>query len=88
MFLHLGNNILVNSKDIIGIFDLDNVTVTKTSREYLNKAEKQGEIEYVTYELPKSFILTTKQNKNKIYISQLSVSTLNKRIENYLKSKE
>ena len=88
MFLHLGNNILVNSKDIIGIFDLDNVTVTKTSREYLNRAEKQGEIEYVTYELPKSFILTSKKNKNKIYISQLSVSTLNKRIENYLKTKE
>lgn len=88
MFLHLGNNFLVNSKDVIGVFDLDNVTVTKTSREFLNKAEKAGEVINVTYELPKSFILTNKNSENKIYISQLSVGTLKKRIDNYLKEKE
>lgn len=88
MFLHLGNNFLVNSKDVIGVFDLDNVTVTKASREFLNKAEKAGEVINVTYELPKSFILTNKNSENKIYISQLSVGTLKKRIDNYLKEKE
>ena len=88
MFLHLGNNVLVNSKDVIGIFDIDNVTVTKNSREFLNTAEKNGEVINVTYELPKSFILTNKNKENKLYISQLSVSTLKKRIENWLDTKE
>lgn len=88
MFVHLGNNCLVKQKDIIGIFDLDNVTVTKTSREFLNKAEKNGEVINVTYELPKSFVLTNKQGVSNIYISQLSPGTINKRIKNFLSTKE
>ena len=88
MFVHLGNNCLVKQKDIIGIFDLDNVTVTKTSREFLNKAEKNGEVINVTYELPKSFVLTNTQGVSNIYISQLSPGTINKRIKNFLSTKE
>lgn len=83
MYLHLGENTLVKKKDIIGIFDLDNVTVQKSSRNFLNMAEKEGRAETVSYELPKSFTVCSKKGskKTKIYISQITPQTLLKRSE-------
>ena len=36
MFLHLGNNYLVNTKDVIGIFDIENTSVSANTKEFLN----------------------------------------------------
>lgn len=80
MYLHLGGNTLIRSNDIVGIFDIDKVTVKKDSREFLKKAEKSGNVINVTYELPRSFVVSSnRQRKTKVYISQLSPSTLKKR---------
>lgn len=81
MYLHLGQSTVVTTKELIGIFDMDNTTVMKSTRDYLTKAEKSGEVINVSYELPKSFIVCTdKKNKSKkVYISQISPSTLLKR---------
>ncbi len=82
MYLNIGTEILIKDKDIIGIFDLDNTTVNKATREYINTAEKNGECITVSFEdLPKSFIVTTKNNRKKIYISPLNTSTIFKRIK-------
>lgn len=75
MYLHLGENTVVNSKEIIGIFDMDTSTVNKATRDYLNIAQKNNKIVYVNFELPKSFVVTT----DKIFISPLNTSTLLKR---------
>ena len=89
MFLHLGENVVVPIKDIIGIFDMDNATVSRHTRKYLNCAEKKKEVITVSYELPKSFIVCAKKKskRKKIYISQLSSLTLLKRSEQII-SKE
>ena len=80
MYLHLGGNTLIRSDDIVGIFDIDKVTVKKDSREFLSKAEKNGKVINVTYELPRSFVVSSnKKKQTKVYISQLSPSTLKKR---------
>lgn len=81
MYLHLGQSTVVTTKELIGIFDMDNTTIMKSTRDYLTKAEKSGEVINVSYELPKSFIVCTdKKNKSKkVYISQISPSTLLKR---------
>ncbi len=79
MYLHVGKEIILKSKDIIGIFDLDTATVSKRTRDYLNRAEKAGEVINVTTELPKSFIVCKGEKGKKIYISQISSSTLEKR---------
>lgn len=79
MYIHLGNEMVVNEKDIVGIFDLETTTISKHSRKFLEIAEKQKQVINVSYELPKSFIITNKNNKNKVYISQISTSTLQKR---------
>lgn len=81
MYLHLGQSTVITTNELIGIFDMDNTTVMKSTRDYLTKAEKSGEVVNVSYELPKSFVVCTdKKNKSKkVYISQISPSTLLKR---------
>lgn len=75
MFLHLGEDTVITDENIIGIFDIDNSTVNKATRDYLSKAEKDRRIVYVNYDLPKSFIVTD----DKVYISPVNTGTLNRR---------
>ena len=42
MYIHSGNNLVINTKDIIGIFDLDNTTVSVRGREFLPMAQERG----------------------------------------------
>lgn len=81
MYIHLGQDTVVRKKDIIGIFDLDNATVSKRTRDYLTLAQKQGKVINVSTELPKSFIVCYKDGQQIIYISQISTATLLKRSE-------
>ena len=82
MYIHLGQETIVKSQDIIAIFDLDTSTVSKSTRDYLAKMEKEKKVFTVSYELPKSFILThNAQQGERIYISQLSSQTICKRAE-------
>lgn len=81
MYLHLGQETVVKSKDIVGIFDMDTSTVSKSTREYLSKAEKAGEVVTITFELPKTFVVVNKKKSKEktVYVSQLSSTTLEKR---------
>lgn len=78
MYLHLGQNTVVSTKHIIGIFDLDITTISKHTRNYLSKKEKEGKVVNVSIELPKSYIVC-KNKTTVVYISQLSAQTLLKR---------
>ena len=44
MFIHIGLDKVIRSDEVIGIFDLDNTTVSKATRDYLAFAQKSGEI--------------------------------------------
>lgn len=80
MYLHLGQEVVVKEEEVVGIFDLDTSTVSKHTRKFLNLAEKEKRIINVSYELPKSFIVCSKGKKDeRVYISQISSVTLNKR---------
>ena len=48
MYIHLGNNAIVRTEEIIGIFDLDNTTVSARTRDYLKKARKDDSFSGVT----------------------------------------
>lgn len=80
MYLHIGQGYVVKTRDIIGIFDIDNTSVSKKTREYLNKKEKQGSIINTAADIPKSFIVTENKNKIKVYLSQPTPTTLIKRV--------
>lgn len=79
MYLHLGGEYVVKEEEVIGIFDLDTSTVSKHTRNFLNKKEKEKKVINVSFELPKSFILVGDKQNEKICISQISSATLNKR---------
>ena len=78
MYLHLGQNTVVTTGEIIGFFDMDNTTVSKTTRDFLSKAEKEGRVRYVSFDLPKSFVLTKDKT---VYISPIAAATLIGRTE-------
>jgi len=80
MYLHLGKSTVVRHADIVGIFDLDNASQSHLTRDYLARAEKAGEVESVSDELPKSFVLCD-DGSQKVYLSQLGSATLLRRSE-------
>ena len=81
MILHIGQETVLKDEDIIGIFDLDSTTVSKKTRNFLAKKQKEGKIVSVSDDLPKSFLLAGKKNTREeiVYLSQLSTATLLKR---------
>ena len=80
MYLNIGNDMAVREKSIIGIFDLDNTSTSKRTRIFLEKAEKEG-IVVPCDDLPKSFVLTAEYGMDRVFLSALSSSTLEKRVK-------
>ena len=76
MYIRVEENTVVRDKDIIGIFDMDNTTVSRLGRTFLPKAEKNGLIINQTDDLPKSFVVTNTKEKTEILISSVSSKIL------------
>ena len=81
MYIHLGENTVINTGDIVAIIDLDNTTVSKTTRDFLTKMEKEGRVVNVTEELPRSAVICKSKGTETVYISQISPQTLQKRFD-------
>ncbi|MCC8182901.1 MAG: DUF370 domain-containing protein [Clostridiales bacterium] len=84
MYLHLGQSTVIDDRDIVGIFDLDITSQSFRTRQYLNRAEQAGQVESVSDELPKSFVVcqSVGETEQRVYLAQPSSSTLLKRIKN------
>ena len=76
MYLHIGNNKTIRTKDLIGIFDADTATVSEVTKKYLAKTEKKHLVEAAIEEIPKSFVLYGNRIKSRICFSQLSTAAL------------
>ncbi|MBE7042008.1 MAG: DUF370 domain-containing protein [Ruminococcaceae bacterium] len=81
MYLHLGQDVVVNTGDVIAILDMDNTTVSKITKEFLKGSEEEGFVVNVSEDLPKSYVLCERMGKPCVYISPISSSTLLKRAE-------
>ena len=81
MYLHLGQDTVICSENIVAMFDIDACTVSKKTRDFLTSAEKQGNVINVSFELPKSFIVCESKGEQKVYISQISTKTLQRRLQ-------
>lgn len=79
MYLHLGQDTVVRVDDIVAIFDLENASISKSTKGYLANAQKKGMVVNVSTELPKSFVVCQNKVGTKVYISQISSQTLKKR---------
>jgi hypothetical protein len=80
MYLSIGNDMAVRDKSIIGIFDLDNTSTSRRTREFLQKAEQEGAV-VPCDDLPKAFVLTQEYGMIRVYLTSLSASTLEKRMK-------
>lgn len=80
MYLSIGNDMAVREHSIVGIFDLDNTTTSKRTREFLENAEKEGQV-IPCDDLPKAFLLTDEYQLPKIYLTPLTTQTLTTRLE-------
>ncbi|MBQ3071836.1 MAG: DUF370 domain-containing protein [Oscillospiraceae bacterium] len=82
MYTHAGNNRIIRTKEIIGIFDMDTATMSQATREYLRAAEKDGRMVNIKEEIPKSFIVTEKEDgRDTVWVSQISTSALLGRVK-------
>lgn len=92
MYLYLGQNVVIRDEEILGIFDLENTTISKHTRKFLNEAQKENVVEAVTLDIPKAFVVTasprTKKEKRRVYLTQMSPATLRKRVQEYTHPKK
>lgn len=78
MYLNIGGDLAVREQAIIGIFDLDNTSVSGRTRDFLAAAEREGAV-VPCDDLPKSFVLTSEYGINRLYLIALTTATLEKR---------
>ena len=83
MFLHVGNHKNIRMRDVVGIFDMDNATLSSVTRKFLSEKQKQLLVEIAAVELPKSFILFEENGLYKICFSPLSSSALRGRMNDF-----
>ena len=80
MFIHIGNNVSVLSKEIIGIFDMEVATTMRDSRAFLKMCEEEDFIENVLpEEMPKTIVVTEQGGRSRVYLSPISAATIKKR---------
>lgn len=80
MYIHLGLGVVVREADIIGIFDLENTTVGKPTRNFLKRAQAENCVEDVCLDLPRSIVLCADYIAGeRVYLTQTAPATLLKR---------
>ena len=79
MLIHLGQDFVVRDREILGVFDLDNSTISRHTREFLSRAQREGRVVNVSMELPRSFVVCAHNGRETVYISQISTATLLRR---------
>ena len=80
MYLHIGKDYIVKSKEIIAIFNIDYVKNTKEYKAMYKSLEEAGNIVFVSDKKGMSFILTEENNIKKAYITNIGVNTIAKRM--------
>ena len=80
MYLHIYKDCVINNKDVIGIFNINNMKESKINIEFLEELNKNNNIKNISENQEKILILTNKSNKTNGYISNLTINTIKKRI--------
>ncbi len=82
MYLHVGQDFVLNTDSILGVFDLDNTTAAgskiRYTDEFLRHAQTEGAVVDLSDDLPKSFILTDFPAET-VYLTPLSTQAIKNR---------
>ena len=80
MYVHIGNNYILNSNNIIGIFNIEELKKDNSFEKLENYLAPKENILDISNGKQKSFILV-KEEKIKAYISNISSFTIANRIK-------
>ena len=80
MYISIGNDMALRERSIVGIFDLDNTSTSRRTLEFLAVAEREGKV-VPCDDLPKSFVVTAEYGLDRVYLTSLNPSTLEKRMK-------
>ncbi len=83
VYLHLGKDVSVNTKNIIAILDLESTSVSKSTRDFLKVVEEEGFVRNVSEEIPRTFVLCEINGQSVIYITNISSRALAGRTQRY-----
>ncbi|MCT8136312.1 DUF370 domain-containing protein [Anaerobacillus sp. CMMVII] len=75
MFIHLGGDTVIRSKDVIAILDRQVKETSETTVEFLEFYQKEKKVEEIAKDMTKSIVITNE----KVYLSPISSSTLKRR---------
>lgn len=75
MFIHLGGDTVIRSKDVIVILDRQAKETSETTEKFLNNCEQSEQAEEISKGMTKSIVITT----DKVYLSPISSTTLKRR---------
>lgn len=88
MYLHIGNNQMLPERHIIGIFDLEITSQSKTTAAFLKNAEQESVVIDACEDIPKSFLVCDHPyHRQIVYLSQLNSRTLLGRAEEQERTK-
>ena len=76
MLIHLGNGYLVRDCDVVGIFNIDGDTTDEITTDFLRKSQERGEVESAVLDLPRSFVLESRDEGEKVILSHISSLSL------------
>ena len=79
MYVGIGMSIAVRASQVLGVFELDNPSWSKRTREFLQRAQEEGNLVEATDELPKSFVLTQEYGQTRVYLTKYNASVLARR---------
>ena len=80
MYLSIGGGFVVRRRDIVAVFDMDNATYSRISRDALSLAEKRGEVINAAEDIPRTFIVCEEGGQTRLSLSGLSGSPLKRRM--------
>ncbi|MDR0917406.1 MAG: hypothetical protein LBN02_09515 [Oscillospiraceae bacterium] len=70
MYYYLGGGEVVDDGEIIGVFDADNCTAAKSTREYLERRQSRGELKSLADGEPRYIVVTASRRGEKAYFTQ------------------
>ena len=77
MYLSIGNDMSVRDKSVIGIFDLDNTSTSRRTREFLESAEQDGQVVLYSSDnraaIVSTALLLLKTTRNTIGVSVMTL---------------
>ena len=76
MYLHLGGGTVVPFDSLLGVFDLDRVSASYRTRDFLERAEESGQLQALGQRIPVSLVVTDRGS----FLSPISSATLCKRL--------